>query len=102
NLDMLKSILIKPRNAIIKQFIKLFEYEKVELIVTDDALDYIAQTALNYKLGARGLRSICEAILMDDMYELPSKKNVDRLVVDLDYVKTKLAGSRIEANLKVA
>ncbi len=102
NLDMLKSILVKPKNAIIKQFIKLFEYEKIELVVEEEALDFIAQTALNYKLGARGLRSICEAIFMDDMYELPSKKNIHKLVVDIDYVKAKLAGSRIEANLKVA
>ena len=48
------------------------------------------------------MRSICEAIFMDDMYELPSKKNIHKLVVDIDYVKAKLAGSRIEANLKVA
>lgn len=100
--DMLKSILIKPKNAIIKQFAKLFEYEKIELVVKDDALDYIAETALNYNLGARGLRSICEAIFMDDMYEMPSKKGVNKLVVDKNYAKNKLKGSRIEASLKVA
>ena len=100
--DMLKSILIKPKNAIIKQFAKLFEYEKIELVVKDDALDYIAETALNYNLGARGLRSICEAIFMDDMYEMPSKKGVNKLVVDKNYAQNKLKGSRIEASLKVA
>jgi len=100
--DMLKSILIKPKNAIIKQFAKLFEYEKIELVVKEDALDYIAETALNYNLGARGLRSICEAIFMDDMYEMPSKKGVNKLVVDKNYAKNKLKGSRIEASLKVA
>ncbi|MCA0333793.1 MAG: ATP-dependent Clp protease ATP-binding subunit ClpX [Bacteroidetes bacterium] len=100
--DMLKSILIKPKNAIIKQFAKLFEYEKIELVVKDDALDYIAETALNYNLGARGLRSICETIFMDDMYEMPSKKGVNKLVVDKNYAKNKLKGSRIEASLKVA
>ncbi len=100
--DMLKSILIKPKNAIIKQFAKLFEYEKIELVVKDDALDYIAETALNYNLGARGLRSICETIFMDDMYEMPSKKGVNKLVVDKNYAQNKLKGSRIEASLKVA
>ena len=78
------------------------EYEKIELVVKDDALDYIAETALNYNLGARGLRSICEAIFMDDMYEMPSKKGVNKLVVDKNYAKNKLKGSRIEASLKVA
>jgi len=100
--DMLKSILIKPKNAIIKQFAKLFEFEKIELVVKEDALDYIAETALNYNLGARGLRSICEAIFMDDMYEMPSKKGVNKLVVDKNYAQNKLKGSRIEASLKVA
>jgi len=102
DVDMLKMILVQPKNAIIKQFIKLFEYEKIELIVEDDALEFIAETALTYKLGARGLRSICEAIFMDDMYELPSQKEVKKVVVDLEYAKSKLAGSRIEASLKVA
>ena len=102
DVDMLKMILVQPKNAIIKQFIKLFEYEKIELIVEDDALEFIAETALTYKLGARGLRSICEAIFMDDMYELPSQKEVKKVVDDLEYAKSKLAGSRIEASLKVA
>ncbi|HMT76620.1 MAG TPA: ATP-dependent Clp protease ATP-binding subunit ClpX [Saprospiraceae bacterium] len=100
--DMLKSILIQPKNAIIKQFAKLFEFEKIELVVKEDALDFIAETALNYNLGARGLRSICEAIFMDDMYEMPSKKGVNKLVVDKNYAQNKLKGSRIEASLKVA
>ncbi|MCO6459953.1 MAG: ATP-dependent Clp protease ATP-binding subunit ClpX [Saprospiraceae bacterium] len=100
--DMLKSILVKPKNAIIKQFTKLFEYEKIKLIVEDEALDFIAETALNYKLGARGLRSICEAIFMDDMYELPSEKGITTLKVDLAYAQKKLSGSHIEASLKVA
>lgn len=102
DLNMLKSILVEPRNAIIKQFSKLFEYEKIELVVTGEALEFIAETALTYKLGARGLRSICEAIFMDDMYELPSQKNIKKLIVDREYARAKLAGSRIEANLKVA
>ena len=72
------------------------------MVVKDDALDYIAETALNYNLGARGLRSICEAIFMDDMYEMPSKKGVNKLVVDKNYAQNKLKGSRIEASLKVA
>ena len=72
------------------------------MIVEDEAWEFIAETALTYKLGARGLRSICEAIFMDDMYELPSQKEVKKVVVDLEYAKSKLAGSRIEASLKVA
>lgn len=100
--DMLVEILTRPKNAIIKQYIKLFEFEKIKLSVTDDALGYIAQMALDYKLGARGLRSICEAIFMDDMFELPSQPEVKELEVDLAYVKSKLSNSRIRNNLKVA
>lgn len=99
---MLVQILTKPKNAIIKQYTKLFEFEKIKLVVKEDALEYIAQVALDYKLGARGLRSICEAIFMDDMFELPSRPEVKELKVDLDYVKTRLSNSKISSNLKVA
>jgi ATP-dependent Clp protease ATP-binding subunit ClpX len=68
----LRAILTEPKNALIKQYEKLFAMDEVDFKITDDALDYIVDRALEYKLGARGLRSLCEAILTDAMYELPS------------------------------
>jgi ATP-dependent Clp protease ATP-binding subunit ClpX len=67
----LRAILTEPKNALIKQYEKLFAMDHVALTVTHEALDYIVEKALEYKLGARGLRSLCEAILTDAMYELP-------------------------------
>lgn len=97
----LESILTKPKNAIIKQYKKLFLLEGIELTVTKGALEYIAQKAMEYKLGARGLRSICEAIMTDAMFELPSQKDIKHFEVDLRYVKEKLEKSKL-AKLKVA
>jgi ATP-dependent Clp protease ATP-binding subunit ClpX len=80
----LRAILTEPKNALIKQYQKLFAMDDVEFIITDDALDFIVDKALEYKLGARGLRSLCEAILTDAMYELPS--NDEKVLhVDRDY-----------------
>jgi len=81
----LRAILTEPKNALVKQYEKLFEMDGIRLTITDEALDYIVDKALEYKLGARGLRSLCEAILTDAMYELPSKDEVKELVVDKDY-----------------
>ncbi|MDM1367254.1 ATP-dependent Clp protease ATP-binding subunit ClpX [Myroides marinus] len=81
----LRAILTEPKNALIKQYEKLFDMDGIKFSITDDALDYIVDKALEYKLGARGLRSLCEAILTDAMYELPSKDEVKELVVDKDY-----------------
>ncbi len=77
--ETLRSILTEPKNALIKQYEKLFAMDDVALSVTNEALDYIVEKALEYKLGARGLRSLCEAILTDAMYELPSsdEKNLE-------------------------
>ncbi len=97
----LESILTEPKNAIIKQYKKLFLLEGVELKITKGALEYIAEKAMEYKLGARGLRSICEEIMTDAMYEMPSKKNVKTLEIDLRYVKDKLEKSKL-SRLKVA
>jgi ATP-dependent Clp protease ATP-binding subunit ClpX len=69
----LRRILTEPKNALIKQYVRLFEMEGIKLTFEKDVLDYIVEKAIEYKLGARGLRSICEAIMMDAMYELPSK-----------------------------
>lgn len=71
--DALRRILTEPRNAIIKQYSKLFELDDIELSFSDEALDYIVQIAVEFKLGARGLRSICETIMVDAMFDLPSK-----------------------------
>jgi ATP-dependent Clp protease ATP-binding subunit ClpX len=73
--DALKRILTEPKNALIRQYRKLFEYEHIQLEVEDDALDYMVEKAIQYKLGGRGLRAICEMILTDAMFELPSEEN---------------------------
>ncbi|MFI5221914.1 MAG: ATP-dependent Clp protease ATP-binding subunit ClpX, partial [Bacteroidia bacterium] len=79
--NTLKKILTEPRNALIKQYKKLFELEGTELVINSEVIDLIVEKALDFKLGARGLRSICEAILLDHMFEMPSKENVKELVI---------------------
>ena len=93
--ETLIAILTEPKNAIIKQYQKLFEFEGIKLIFTQKALDTIAEKALEYKLGARGLRSICEAILTDAMFELPSKSEVTTFEVDEHYVLEQLNRSKL-------
>lgn len=88
--ETLRAILTEPKNALIKQYEKLFDMDNIKFSITDDALDYIVDKALEYKLGARGLRSLCEAILTDAMYELPSQDEVTSLVVDLAYTQQAL------------
>lgn len=78
----LVSILSEPKNALVKQYAKLFEMEEAELVIRDDALHAIARKAMERKTGARGLRTIMERILLDTMYDLPSEKNVSKIVVD--------------------
>lgn len=85
----LRSILTEPKNALIKQYKKLFAMDEVTFEITDEALDFVVDKALEYKLGARGLRSLCEAILTDAMYELPSSDQTE-LVVDVDYATERL------------
>jgi ATP-dependent Clp protease ATP-binding subunit ClpX len=85
------NILLEPKNALVKQYARLFEVEGIALKFERDALEYIAEKALEYKLGARGLRSICEAILTDAMYELPSEKGVKEYVVTKDLSIQKLS-----------
>ena len=85
----LRSILTVPKNALIKQYVKLFEMDGVKLKLEDDVLDYIVDTAIEYKLGARGLRSICEAIMVDAMFETPSQTK-KTLTIKLDYAKHKI------------
>ena len=85
----LRAILTQPKNALIKQYQKLFLMDEVKFTITDEALDFIVEKALEYKLGARGLRSLCEAILTDAMYELPSSDE-KILEIDVDYAKETL------------
>lgn len=88
--ETLMRIMTEPRNALIKQYKKLFELEGIKLTISDGAIEYVAQKAIEFGLGARGLRSICEAIMMDAMFDLPSKKDVKIFEVDLRYAKSKL------------
>ena len=87
--ETLRAILTQPKNALIKQYSKLFLMDEVEFTITDGALDFIVEKALEYKLGARGLRSLCEAILTDAMYELPSSED-KKLAIDLEYAQETL------------
>ena len=85
----LRNILTEPKNSIIKQYIKLFEMDGVKLEFQPEVFDYIVDKAIEYKLGARGLRSIVETIVMDAMFEIPSHK-VDSFVITLDYAKEQM------------
>jgi len=96
----LKRILTEPKNALVKQYTKIFELDGVKLSFEKDVFDFIVQKAIEYKLGARGLRSICEAILTDAMFEYPSSKH-KKLNVTLDYAQRMFNKSKI-AKLKVA
>lgn len=86
---VLRNILTEPKNAIIKQYIKLFDMDEIELAFEDDTLEYIVEKAIQFNLGARGLRSICETIMMDAMYELPSSDK-KTFKVSKDYASKKL------------
>lgn len=85
----LRSILVEPKNSIVKQYIKLFEMDGIKLSFTDGALDFIVDKAMEYKLGARGLRSIVESVVIDAMFDIPSQ-NVDVFEVDTDYARSQL------------
>jgi ATP-dependent Clp protease ATP-binding subunit ClpX len=85
----LRDILTEPKNAIIKQYIKLFKMDNIDLSFTEEVLEYIVDKAIEFKLGARGLRSICEAIMLDAMFEMPSVKT-DELTITTDYARHKL------------
>lgn len=99
--EALHNILTEPKNSLLKQYKKLFEYEGVKLDFDVDVLDFIVDKAMEFKLGARGLRSICEAIMIDAMFEFPSKKDVKRLNVTLEYAREKFEKSDLK-KLKVA
>jgi len=97
----LRKILTDPKNALIKQYMKLFEMDGVKLSFDDDALDYIVEKAHEFKLGARGLRSLCEGVMTDAMFEIPSEGKVKELHITLEYAKNKLSRSKLK-RLKAA
>ena len=92
--ETLKRILTEPKNAITKQFTKLFGMDDIELVIKEDVLDFIVDKSIEFKLGARGLRSILEAILNDAMFDMPSSGE-NKLVVNLNYAKEKFEKSKI-------
>ncbi len=96
----LRAILTEPKNSIVKQYIRMFEMDGIRLSFDEQALDYIVDKAIEFRLGARGLRSICEAVMMDAMYELPSK-NQKEFHVSADYAQRKIDKSKIY-NLKAS
>ena len=105
DVDSLRRILTEPRNALVKQYEKIFALEGIKLKLHQSAIDLIAQKAFEFKLGARGLRSLCETILTDAMFDLPAvegdKGAKRQLVINADYVKEKLEGAK-RAKLKAA
>ena len=99
--ETLLRILTEPKNSLTKQFIKLFEMDDIKLTFSKDVFEFIVDKAIEFKLGARGLRSIIEAILTDAMFKLPSNKNVKNLKINLSYAESKLNKTNI-SKLKVA
>lgn len=101
NKETLMRILTEPQNALVKQYTKLFQMESIELELTPGALEYIVQKAMEFNLGARGLRSICEAVMTDAMFELPSGESKNKFVVTKEYAEEKIEKSKFN-KLKVA
>ena len=98
--ESLKRILTEPKNALVKQYVRLFELDGIELKFDKDVFDFIVEKAIEFELGARGLRSICEAILNDAMYDLPSREETE-FRVTLEYAKGQFSKSKL-AKLRVA
>jgi ATP-dependent Clp protease ATP-binding subunit ClpX len=98
--ETLRAILTEPKNAIIKQYIRLFELEGIKLTIENEVLDFMVEKAMEYKLGARGLRSICEGILTDAMFEMPSSSE-KYFTLDIEYARRKFDKSKLSL-LKVA
>ena len=101
NRDTLKKILTEPKNSLLKQYIKLFEMDDIKLSFSPKTLDLIVNEAIKFNIGARGLRSICETIMMDAMFESPSDEKTKELFIDVSFAKEKLKKSKIR-QLKVA
>ena len=101
NFDTLRRILVEPKNALTKQYVKLFKYDDIDIVFKSDALDFIVNKALEYKLGARGLRSICEAILVDYMFESPGS-GIKKITIDKNYVDSKLSDTQFSSIKKAS
>jgi ATP-dependent Clp protease ATP-binding subunit ClpX len=99
--ESLRRILTEPKNALVRQYQKLFEMENIKLTFQPEVYDFIVEKAVEFKLGARGLRSICEAIMLDAMYEVPSAKNEKEFEVTIDYAREKFKKASIN-KLRVA
>lgn len=96
DLEAMKRIMVEPKNSLVRQYKRMFELEGVDLSFSDNALNYIAQTALDYNLGARGLRSICEAIMNDLMFEIPSAQGeIREFEISRSYAREKLSKSKL-------
>ena len=93
--EALRKILVEPKNSIVKQYEKLFKMDGIKLTFPEETLDYLVDQAMEYKLGARGLRSIVESVMMDAMFDVPSQK-VKSFVVTLDYVKAQLGKAHLQ------
>ena len=99
--EALRQILIEPKNSLTKQYVKLFEMDGISLSVDDEVLDYIVDKAIDFKLGARGLRSICETIMIDAMFDGPSDSENKEFKLTLEYAQNKIENSTLQ-KLKVA
>jgi ATP-dependent Clp protease ATP-binding subunit ClpX len=99
--ETIRKILTEPKNALVKQYEKLFAMENIKLTFSDEALDYIVDKAMESKLGARGLRSICEAIMIDAMFDVTSESEQTELVIDITYAREKFEKSKL-SRLKAA
>lgn len=99
--DALKRILTEPKNALVKQYAKLLNYEGVKVIFEESGVDFIVEKAVEFNLGARGLRSICEAIITDAMYDIPSDDSIKELIIDAKYAHEKFDKSKFK-RLQVA
>ena len=93
--NTLLRILTEPKNALTKQYVRLFEMEDIKLTFAEEVLQLIVDKSLEYSLGARGLRSICEAIMTDAMFELPSQSDVKEFEISLDYATAKLNKTKL-------
>jgi ATP-dependent Clp protease ATP-binding subunit ClpX len=92
----LRSILTDPKNALVKQYVRLFEMDNVKLSFDLEVFDHIVSKAMEYKLGARGLRSICEAIMIDAMFDIPSEGKTKNVHITLEYAKEKLSKAKMD------
>ena len=99
--EALRQILTEPKNSLTKQYFKLFEMDGINLTIDDEVLDYIVEKAIDFKLGARGLRSICETIMIDAMFDGPSNSENKEFKITLEYAQNKIENSTLQ-KLKVA